>query len=107
MPLANDTREVAGVVEMFDEGHLTGVEDLCITAQTVEVTVLTCENNRATGSTDRIRYKRIAEDSTFAPDPIHIRGFDQLIAVDARSLLSVIVRDNDENIGSGNLDLRL
>ena len=66
----------------------------------VEVRILACENRRATGRADRISHEAVREAHPVFGNSINVRRAIYLTAVSADGMRSVIVRHDEDDIGS-------
>ena len=101
MPFANPGSLVTGGRKFFDKCILGAVEAIVhIVAKAILMTVLTGQYHGAAGSANGIGDIGTIKTHTFSCYPVDGRRLHQLTAISTDGLVSMVVGNNQQNIGS-------
>ena len=100
MPFAKDRGLVTCFLQEFGESLLRAVKGFRIGKLSIEVAVLPGKNNCPTGGTNRVGDKGTVEPHSLIGDTVQIGCFVPVRTIGGNCLISMIVRENEENIWS-------
>ena len=101
MPLADDRRLVAGLLEQLGKRLLRAVErGVRVVGKPVQVAVFSGEDGRARRAADRVGHETAVKAHALFREAVDVRGIEQLarVAVGADGLVGVIVGKNKDDV---------
>ena len=99
VPLADDGRVVAGLVEQAGKRRLLLLVERIEVLDAVSVGVLAGEDRRPAGRADGVGHEAVGEPHALRGDAVDLRGRVDLRAVAADRLGGVVVGHDEEDIG--------
>tara|TARA_B100001109_G_scaffold254510_1_gene254383 strand:- start:2296 stop:2637 length:342 start_codon:yes stop_codon:yes gene_type:complete len=100
MPFAQHCGRISGLTKNLGKSPLRSIKGIPVTNKSIQVAVLASQYHRAARATDRVRDVTTIKTHSLICDPIHVRGGNPGRVVGAESLLTMIIRENQENIWS-------
>jgi hypothetical protein len=98
MPLPDDSRLVANLLEQFGEGLLAAIERVPISHKPVQMIVFTSLNDGSTWPADAIGAKAIGKQHALVGNAIEIRRLVNLRSVTAHRLSRMIVGKDEQDV---------
>ena len=92
---------IAVLVKQLREGHLGGIERKTVVDLAVEMRVFTRQNGRPGRRTDGVGNTGIAKQHPALGNAVNIGRLDQLVRIGAKGLISMVIRHDEDDIGSG------
>lgn len=87
-------------MQEFGEGHLAAVEEAGgVVDEAVNVRILSGENGGAAGSTDGVSDQAAVEAHAFGGETVNVGGLIAVGAVGTDGLPSVVVREDEDDVG--------
>src|SRR5699024_3694823 len=97
MPFPENPRLISVFLENLRHRDLGSVESIRIRFKSVEVAVLSRQNDRPTWCTKRIGYKCFIKNHSFFRKSVDIGGHCEMILIGADGLISMIIRHDKDN----------
>lgn len=100
MPLADESRLITAPPHDFGKGRLRTVKALPVSAKAVQMTVLSRQDAGAGRAANRIGAEGIEKNRALFGQTIYVRRLINFRAVGANGLHRVIIRENENNVGT-------
>lgn len=100
MPFSEYGRLVSFFLQEFWKSLLRSVELVAICHEAVQMAVLSCQNDGATGSAYRVGNEAIFEPHSFRSDAVDVGCFIAVRSISADRLVPVVIREDEEDVGS-------
>ncbi len=100
MPFAKHCGRIPSLTKDLGKSLLCSVKGIPVTNESIQVTVLASQYHRSARTTDRIGDVTTIETHSPICNPIHVRSGNPGRVVGAESLLTMIIRENQQNIRS-------
>ena len=99
MPLTDDGRLIAGLLQQLGDGLLASVERVAVSDEAVQMAVLACQDNGPARPTDRVGTEGVVESNALVGQPIEIGRLIDLAAIGRDGMRGMVVAHDVDDIG--------